>query len=55
MVTGLVQPAKRDAKVNVSHLMFADDILIFCHADKNSLHDVSTLLEDLDIQYLPLC
>ena len=49
MTRGLIQPINRDAKVIVSHLMFVNDMLIFCHADKKSLFHVSQLLDDLSL------
>jgi len=43
-----ISPIERNAQVQVSHLLFAD-MLIFCHADKQSMQHVSYLLGELEL------
>jgi len=41
-----IQPLKREQQ-DVTHLLFADDMLVFCKGNKNSVSALNSLLEDL--------
>jgi len=44
---GRIQNFKRSTSLQVSHLLFEDDLLLFCRANRKSLNGVNTLLNDL--------
>lgn len=43
---GLIGYHPRTADINLTHLMFADDVLIFFYGSNNSLHGISDCLDD---------
>jgi hypothetical protein len=46
-VEGKIQNFKRSQELQVSHLLFADDMLVFCRANKHSFDGLNNLLSDL--------
>jgi len=42
-----IHPLKRNEELHVSHLLFADDMLVFYRVDKSSVHELNKLLEQL--------
>jgi len=46
-IEGRIQNYKMDQGLQVSHLLFADDLLVFCRANKSSLEGVNNLLQYL--------
>jgi hypothetical protein len=48
-ISGNIQNFKRGKNRQVSHLLFADDLLVFCRANLKSFHGVSKLLEQLEL------
>jgi len=47
--SGRIHPLKRNVELHVSHLLFADDMLVFYRADKSSVHELNKLLEQLHL------
>lgn len=47
MAAGRIKPIKRGMDSSFSHLLFADDMLIFCKGNKESLREVNILLAKL--------
>ena len=47
IASGTLQPPKREMPVVVSHLIFEDDMLIFCKANKKSFNTINSLLDSL--------
>ena len=45
--SGRIKPLKRSDQLHINHLLFADDLLIFCKADNFSAHEFNILLERL--------
>ena len=45
-MSGKPQPLKRGHE-EITHLLFADDMLVFCRGDKSSASTLNVLLEDL--------
>jgi len=33
--SGVINPLKRNKQLHISHLLFVDDLLLFCRADKD--------------------
>ena len=44
--SGRIQNFKTQHALQISHLLFADDMLVLCRANKDSLQGVNELLED---------
>ena len=44
---GTIHPLKRGSPNQISHLLFADDMLVFCRADKKSLKELGNLFDVL--------
>jgi len=42
MAPGAINPITRNEQVQVSHLLFVDNMLVFCHADKKSVEHIKT-------------
>ena len=49
MASGKLQPIKRSTSNHLSHLLFVDDMLIFCRANKSSLKELNYLLASLQL------
>lgn len=47
LYAGRFQQPKRSAPYQLSHLLFADDMLIFCKANKSSMQELNNLLDIL--------
>lgn len=48
-ISGTIQNFKRARNLQVSHLLFADDLLVFCRANVRSFKGVSKLLNALEL------
>jgi hypothetical protein len=44
---GFIQNFKREKSLQISHLLFADDMLVFCRANKKSFKGVNDLLDKM--------
>ncbi|XP_020250145.1 uncharacterized protein LOC109827551 [Asparagus officinalis] len=48
-ISGKIQNIKKNHNLQVSHLLFADDMLVFCRANRNSFEGINNLLESLTL------
>ena len=44
--SGKIKPLKKRDQLHINHLLFADDLLIFCKADKFSAHELNIFWRD---------
>jgi len=49
IASGSIKPLRRNASLVVSHLLFADDMLVFCKCDKLSASGISEALKRLHL------
>ena len=44
-----IKPLKRSEQFQISHLLFADDMLVFCRADKSSIKGLNGIIKNLHL------
>jgi len=49
MASGRIKPSRRNYELVISHLLFADDMLIFCKGDKHSASGICDSLHKLQL------
>ena len=47
--SGQIKPLKRNSSLVISHLLFADDMLVFCKGDKHSATGLINSLKQLEL------
>ena len=47
--SGKIKPLKRSEQFQISHLLFADDMLVFCRADKSSIKGLNGIIKNLHL------
>ncbi|XP_020266263.1 uncharacterized protein LOC109841729 [Asparagus officinalis] len=48
-ISGKIQNIKKNQNLQVSHILFADDMLVFCRANRKSFEGINNLLESLTL------
>jgi len=49
LASGRIQPVRRDSHNYVTHLLFADDMLVFVKANKGSLRELNKVIDDFSL------
>ena len=49
VASGAISPLKRTNITHISHLLFADDLLVFCKGSKDSAKRLNLLLNQLEL------